>query len=69
MMTAHVFPHRLIRMVTHCEVCEEDSTHVCSGLDVPALYFCEPHALGHEQTCPDVKAGRSWVLKVEGRSK
>lgn len=36
-----------------CEVCGAPATHVCSGLDEPAVYFCETHGQEHaaEQVC------------------
>jgi hypothetical protein len=44
-----------------CEVCLKKATHVCSGLDVPALAFCAECAQAHAEDCVDVAAGRSWI--------
>lgn len=42
-----------------CEICCGPAQCVCSGLDVPMLFFCLEHGRAHELTCPDVIAGRS----------
>jgi hypothetical protein len=42
-----------------CEICEGRPVATCAGLDVPEVYFCKSHAEDHEQTCVDIKAGRS----------
>ncbi len=47
-----------------CEVCLKPATHVCSGLDVPALAFCEECVVEHEHDCGDIKEGRSWISKM-----
>lgn len=31
-----------------CDVCKEPATHCCSGLDSPAVYFCEQHGKEHK---------------------
>lgn len=49
-----------------CEVCGQAATCECSGLDVPALNFCEQHGKEHESECPDVKRGVAWI-SVWGR--
>ena len=35
-------------MMLRCEVCMATATHVCGGLDEPAVYFCERHGKAHE---------------------
>lgn len=39
-----------------CEACDgaTPATHVCSGLEVPALYFCAEHAEWHAANCPHI---------------
>ncbi len=48
-----------------CEGCERPiANQVCSGLDVPPLYFCDDCMPGHIEDCEDIKSGRSWVSRV-----
>ena len=53
-------------MSNDCEICEKDAYNVCSGLDVPALSFCDSCAEIHDADCPDLKSGRSWWTRVIG---
>jgi len=48
-----------------CEVCLAQATHVCSGLDVPALNFCAIHAAEHKKSCPDVLRGAAEVVAFQ----
>lgn len=38
-------------MKIRCEVCGIPATHVCSGLDVPAVFFCREHGENHKRDC------------------
>jgi hypothetical protein len=54
------------RHVAKCESCGKPATHVCSGLDVAALCFCEICARIHRAQCPDVRDERSRVTRMGG---
>lgn len=47
-----------------CEICRMRATHCCAGLDIPAIYFCEPHGVEHAQTCPSCRDGRSQTVQM-----
>ncbi len=51
-------------MKPKCEGCGYPATHVCSGLDVPALYFCDHCRRIHETECPDVHEARAIVTRM-----
>lgn len=52
-------------MKMHCEVCGIPATHVCSGLEVPAVYFCREHGEAHTKT---VQCGGT-LREMSSRSK
>jgi len=47
-----------------CEVCQRPATACCSGLDVPALYFCAVHAEDHKRICSDVRDGGARIVMI-----
>jgi hypothetical protein len=51
-----------------CEMCLSPATHCCSGLDVPALYFCDRCIVLHEAQCDAVATETAAVVAIgDGR--
>ena len=50
--------------MTFCEICEKRATHVCSGLDIPALYFCAKCVHKHAEICAHVKREESTIVEM-----
>lgn len=54
--------------MTRCECCHEPATVHCAGTDVPPLWFCDDCGKWHEETCPEIRDGNSWMHYPENES-